>query len=262
MGAGDARTSGRGQSAKADEVADQAKAAASQVVEEVQRQVGARFAEQVERSAGRVGGLSEALTAVGRELRARDDHALAGLTDRAADEVGRFAQYLRGKDLDEIVYEGEQLARRQPALFLGGAFLIGIAAARFLKSSGRPRGGGYGAPGRYGRPPARYMSRDRAYDPSDYELGRGGYGRPGAVGPTAAGGATSMPGRAGASGGGSVRSSPPTTAHQAAGTTPPPASVPSAPTTSPGSTAGGAAGSTPTPAPGGVGGPGARTTGL
>jgi hypothetical protein len=162
----------------AEEVADQARAAAGQVVEEVQRQAAARFAEQVERGAERLGGLSEALQAVGRELRGKDDDALAGLTDRAAEQVERFAGYLRGKDLDEIVYEGERLARRQPALFLGGAFLIGVAAARFLKSSGPRRGSqdyrDYGGYGTWDRPAPRYMSRDYGYDAGRYDLPRTG----------------------------------------------------------------------------------------
>jgi hypothetical protein len=239
--------------AKAEEVADQAKAAAGQVVEEVQRQVGARFAAQVERSAERVGGLSEALTAVGRELRSRDDDALASLTDRAADQVSRFAGYLRGKDLDEIVYEGEQFARRQPALFLGGAFLLGVAAARFLKASGQPRARGYGAPGRYGYPAARYMSRDYQYDAGDYDLDRSGYGRTGAVGRPSTGGVSSAagPGRA------------PTPTYGAA---PTPPSRPAAPTTRPSTTtaSGPAATGSPasTPTTGGAGGPTTPSTGI
>jgi hypothetical protein len=34
-----------------------------------------------------------------------------------------------------MIQEVERFARRQPALFLGGAFTLGLIAARFLKSS-------------------------------------------------------------------------------------------------------------------------------
>ena len=59
----------------------------------------------------------------------------------AGDQVQRAADYLENKDVREVVTDVEQFARRQPALFLGGAFMVGLFAARVLKSSrdaGRP----------------------------------------------------------------------------------------------------------------------------
>jgi hypothetical protein len=43
--------------------------------------------------------------------------------------------YLEARDIQDLVGEAESLARRSPALFLGGAFTLGVLAARFLKSS-------------------------------------------------------------------------------------------------------------------------------
>jgi hypothetical protein len=48
------------------------------------------------------------------------------------------ARYLREKDLQGLTRDTETFARRHPELFLGGAFLAGMLAARFVKSS-RPR---------------------------------------------------------------------------------------------------------------------------
>ena len=46
----------------------------------------------------------------------------------------------------------ENLARRQPALMIGGALVLGLIGARFLKSSERRSSGGrYGDGQRYGR---------------------------------------------------------------------------------------------------------------
>jgi hypothetical protein len=105
------------------------------VVDEVRDRATARLEEHIDRVADRIGGLSGAMLEVGRRLREDDDHALAQWADRAAERVERFSGDLRGKDLDELLYEGERFARRQPALFLGGAFALGLLAARFLKSS-------------------------------------------------------------------------------------------------------------------------------
>jgi hypothetical protein len=45
----------------------------------------------------------------------------------------------------------ENLARRQPALMIGGALVLGLIGARFLKSSERRSGGRFGDGQRYGR---------------------------------------------------------------------------------------------------------------
>src|SRR5215208_7015077 len=52
--------------------------------------------------------------------------------------VGQLATQ-KERDSSELVREVEDIARNRPAVFLGGAFAIGIAAARFLKSSAGKR---------------------------------------------------------------------------------------------------------------------------
>ncbi len=52
-----------------------------------------------------------------------------------ADKVEGFSSYLDDRNLKEMMGDVEDFAHRNPALFLGGAFALGIVAARFLKSS-------------------------------------------------------------------------------------------------------------------------------
>lgn len=52
-----------------------------------------------------------------------------------ADKVEGFSSYLDDRNLKDMMGDVEDLAHRNPALFLGGAFALGIVAARFLKSS-------------------------------------------------------------------------------------------------------------------------------
>jgi hypothetical protein len=221
-------------------VAEEARGAVGEVVGEVQRQASSRLSEQIGRTSERLGGLSTALTSVGRELREQDD-AMAGWVDRAAEQVEQLSGYLRGKDLDEIVEEAEGFARRQPALFLGGAFVLGLVAARFLKSAAPRNDGwhpGYGASGYGARPPRPYPGT-RPSQPG-YDAGRVGY---------AAGAQTGYgaPGRGPASTG----AAPPRPAGAAGA-----ASGPTGPTAAPGTRMGGAA------AGGGTVGSGERTSGL
>jgi hypothetical protein len=102
---------------------------------------------------------------------------VARYVDQVADSIDGFSTYLRHTDVGTIVDDAQDFARRQPALFLGGAFLVGTIAARFLKSSrpsastsGRP-----GYPGSRGSFSGQYAS---GYDrPSNYRpmTSSGGY---------------------------------------------------------------------------------------
>lgn len=61
--------------------------------------------------------------------------AAAKYSGTIADKVEQFSGYLEDRDLREVIRDVEEFAHRQPLLFLGGAFALGVLAARFLKSS-------------------------------------------------------------------------------------------------------------------------------
>jgi hypothetical protein len=63
---------------------------------------------------------------------------IAEFASTAADQAAALAGYLRENDMRQIVGNVESFARRQPLLFIGGAFLIGVAASRFIKAAGGP----------------------------------------------------------------------------------------------------------------------------
>jgi hypothetical protein len=70
-------------------------------------------------------------------LRQQNQPQLAGYADGVARQAERLAGYLRNANFRAMGDDLEQLARRQPALVVGGAFALGLLAARFLKSSER-----------------------------------------------------------------------------------------------------------------------------
>jgi hypothetical protein len=54
---------------------------------------------------------------------------------KAAEGLERLSDDLRGADFDQLVARTENYARRNPAVFLGGAVAAGFLFARFIKSS-------------------------------------------------------------------------------------------------------------------------------
>jgi hypothetical protein len=59
----------------------------------------------------------------------------ARYTGTAASQIEKVANYFERKDIRSMMRDAEGFARRNPAIFLGAAFALGMAAARFLKSS-------------------------------------------------------------------------------------------------------------------------------
>jgi len=133
----------------AEPVVGQAQEKAGQLLDQVTTQASSRLGGQIGRGSELLSTMSHAVHSMSDQLREQDQPMLAGVADQAAVRVQRAANYLRGKDVDQLVAETERFARRQPVVFLGGAFVVGLLAARFLKSSGS--GGGQGMQSQYGQ---------------------------------------------------------------------------------------------------------------
>jgi hypothetical protein len=109
-------------------------------------------------AAQELGAVAQALRGAAQSLQQGEGSgAMASYAESAAEQVDKVARYIREKDVQGLTRDAETFARRHPEVFLGGAFLAGIFAARFLKSSSQrqPRGNGgesapTGYPGGYG----------------------------------------------------------------------------------------------------------------
>lgn len=132
-------SSGRGETSqtteKASEYAEQGQEKAAEAAEQGREKAKGQISTQKERASGELQGISWALQKTGEQLREQDQDSVGRYVDQAADQVGRFSDYLSEKDSEELLNGVEDFARKQPAVFLGGAFLLGAVAARFLKSS-------------------------------------------------------------------------------------------------------------------------------
>lgn len=89
------------------------------------------------RAAEGLGVFADALRRGGRELTG-EHSTMASYVDAAANQMTRAVDTLRDRDLRHIASDLESFARQRPMLFVGSAFALGLAAARFLKSSEPP----------------------------------------------------------------------------------------------------------------------------
>ena len=130
---------------------DRLQQAAGGVVDRVagttEQKVGTQVNSQLSRGAEMLDQVSQAIRQSGDQMREQQPQ-IASFADTAAQQVDKASQFLRETDFQGLVREGENFARRQPAVFLGGALALGILASRFLKAS--PQGGS-GQGSQYGR---------------------------------------------------------------------------------------------------------------
>jgi hypothetical protein len=137
------------------DVKDQVVGQAKNTLQQARDRAGSSLGESKSQFADQFGTIADALRRTTEHLRSEDQERIAGLTDTVARQVEQVANYLRSKDAQAMRADLENLARRQPALVIGGALVLGMIGARFLKSSQRDRqrgGVNYGRDPRFSYP--------------------------------------------------------------------------------------------------------------
>jgi hypothetical protein len=119
---------------KAQDAVENTQQAASQAAGQAIDQAKSRLDSQKEQGAETLSQAAQALRHAGEDLR-QQNGMVAGVVDNAAGQIDRAAQYLQSHSVDQLMGDAEDLARRNSTMFLGGAFVLGLLAARFLKSS-------------------------------------------------------------------------------------------------------------------------------
>lgn len=133
------------------EVKDQVVGQARNTLQQARERASSSLGESKSQVADQLGTIAQALRRTTEHLRAEDQQRIAGLTDTVARQVDQVANYLRNKDASAMKADLENLAKRQPAIVIGGALVLGLIGARFLKSSKRgPARASDGHGGRFG----------------------------------------------------------------------------------------------------------------
>ncbi len=107
---------------------------ATHLVDDARHSVMAAVEDQKAAAAGQVGGVARSLRNAAESLD-EDQQWLSGYFRRAAESLDRISHTIEERDLGSLVRDIEGLARRQPALFIGGAVAMGFALARFARST-------------------------------------------------------------------------------------------------------------------------------
>lgn len=98
--------------------------------------------EQKDRAATVVDDLCKAARAAVDKLDEQNDPKIAGYARTAAESLEGVRDYLRSADISDLTDDVGRFTRRHPGVVLGGLFVAGLAASRFLKADRhyQPRG--------------------------------------------------------------------------------------------------------------------------
>ncbi|HET7313664.1 hypothetical protein [Salinisphaera sp.] len=91
-------------------------------------------------AAEQVRAMAEALRGTADELNRKDQHTVATYVGHVAERIDYWSDRFRQRHIDELARDIQNLANRQPGLFIAGAVVVGFAATRFLRSTAGDRG--------------------------------------------------------------------------------------------------------------------------
>jgi hypothetical protein len=116
-----------------------AKNAGGEIVSKVQEQAGSQFTRGKESAANDLTHVVDAVRQFGQSLSGEQGGPIARYAaeygDKAAQSLERLSTYIREQDPKQLLNDVQNFGRRRPALLLGGAFLLGFAGARLIKTS-------------------------------------------------------------------------------------------------------------------------------
>ena len=128
-----------GQKAGEQDLLQHAKQAGGEIMNQVQQQEGSQLSRQKDSAADDLTQVVNAVRRFGESLGGEQGGPIARYAaeygDKAAQSLERLSTYIREQDPKQLLNDVQNFGRRRPALLLGGAFLLGFAGARLIKSS-------------------------------------------------------------------------------------------------------------------------------
>jgi hypothetical protein len=109
------------------------------LMDRVKESAASQLGAQKDRATDGLGSVAQAVRQSTQQLRDAKHETIAEYAEKAADQLERFTRRLKDRNVGDLAREAQDFARRQPALFIGSAFALGLLGARFLKSSNEDR---------------------------------------------------------------------------------------------------------------------------
>jgi uncharacterized protein YjbJ (UPF0337 family) len=130
-----AASGGAGFAEAAGERLDEAKGYAKDMAGRAKEQGRNMFDEQKDNAAGKVDSAANAFRNTAEQLQGEGQSETGRYVGMVADRLENFGNQLRNKNLDVLIRDTENIARKSPGVFVAGSVLAGFVLARFLKSS-------------------------------------------------------------------------------------------------------------------------------
>lgn len=156
-----------GQAQSFDETKEKAKQQAADMAQRAKAQGRDMLSGQKDRAAGQVDSVARALRNTADQLGREDQSETGRYIGYAAEHLESFGQRLRDKDIDGLLHDAQDIARRSPMAFFAGSVAAGFLLARFLKSSSQGRSDPQRYSGQHRM--AEGLQHMRGDDPSSYD---------------------------------------------------------------------------------------------
>ncbi|MHC8366406.1 hypothetical protein ACYZT9_11085 [Pseudomonas sp. ZT5P21] len=102
------------------------------------QQADAQFGQYRDTAADQIEALARGAKSVVSELESKDTLGMSDYLADMADSMSGLAGNLRGKSAEQLLHDGAELARNNPALFIAGSIALGFGLSRFLKAGSGP----------------------------------------------------------------------------------------------------------------------------
>ena len=125
-------------SAKAEQGFQNLKEDMTEALGGARQQADAQFGQYRDTAADQIEALAKGAKSVVSEMEDKDTLGMSDYLSDIADSMSGLAGNLRGKSAEELLHDGADLARKNPALFIAGSIALGFGLSRFLKAGTAP----------------------------------------------------------------------------------------------------------------------------
>jgi hypothetical protein len=119
------------------EISTEVKHIATDIVDEAKHVAEVKLRDGKNFAGDQLGTVAWALRSTSESLREKES-PISDYVDKAAASIDDASIYLATRTLGQLIGDIEDYARREPAMFLGGAFLAGLLGSRLFKAA-KPR---------------------------------------------------------------------------------------------------------------------------
>jgi hypothetical protein len=98
------------------------------------QQADAQFGQYRDTAADQIEALAQGTKSFVSKLEDKDTLGMSDYLNDMAESMSGLAGNLRGKSAEQLLHDGAELARSNPALFIAGSIALGFGLSRFLKA--------------------------------------------------------------------------------------------------------------------------------